>query len=233
MLSMRYTKIMLSCFLIFATANCKQSMPINGDKKSSQPEQANIAPLQVWDEFRFGMSFEEAISVSNGIHWDSESFQACRNQIPVKGCALTPNPDQSSRPAFAGMELFPSLEFNEDGQLTSLNMDRIYHAAVTSDQCEAIHARLLDKLTSNFGAGKLSEGKNLVLKKSPENNPYYRTKRNGTVIVYDNVKFRIASDGSNVVLLTVFTDGSEYTDSACFTGFLVDGPKSLRRRPSP
>ena len=228
---MRNLSFTLCCLLVFMTTNCKAPDPNKGAKESTPAKQADLAPLKVWDEFRFGMSFDEAISASNGIRWDGESFQTCRNQIPVKGCSLTANPEQSSRAEFAGMELLPSLEFNEDGKLTSLNMDRIYRAGVTPDQCEAIHARLLDKLTLTYGQGKIEGSKNLFLKNSPAKNLYYRTKGSGGVIVYDNIRFRIATDSSNIVLLTVFVAGSEYSDSSCYTGFLVDGPKSLHRRP--
>jgi hypothetical protein len=203
--------------------------------KAASPQKPSVpAPLRKWDEFTFGMSFDDAITAARGIEWDAESFQKCRNEIPVKGCSLSADPERSYRPTFAGMELMPTLDFNEDGKLTDLRIGRIYKAGVTAAQCEAIHGRLLDKLASLFGPAAHDEKgayKAMVVGRSPGGNAYHRSKSVNPVMVAGIERFRVATDGGDISLLTTFTAGSEYTDPECFIDIYVDGPKSLRRRP--
>jgi hypothetical protein len=208
-----------------ATAQARAEVP----SKPSPPP-----PLKKWDEFTFGMSFDDAITAARGIEWDGESFQKCRNEIPVKGCSLSADPERSYRSSFAGMELMPTLDFNEDGKLTDLRIGRIYKAGVTAAQCEAMHGRLLDKLTSMFGQRSYKPkgaDKAMIVRQSPGGNTYHRSKSVNPVMVAGIEEFRVAADGGDISLLTTFTAGSEYTDPECFIDIYVDGPKSLRRRP--
>jgi len=227
-----------SVLLLVVAAACSKS-PAAGQKAENSPAQASAkpsppAPLKKWDEFTFGMSFDDAITAARGVEWDAESFQKCRNEIPVKGCSLSANPKRSYRPSFAGMELMPTLDFNEDGKLTDLRIGRIYKAGVTAAQCEAMHGRLLDKLTSMFGQRSYEPkgaDKAAVVRKSPGGNTYHRSKSVSPVMVAGIEDFRVATDGGKISLLTTFTAGSEYTDPECFIDIYVDGPKSLRRAP--
>jgi hypothetical protein len=192
------------------------------------------APLKKWDEFTFGMSFDDAITAAPGIQWDAEDFQKCRNEIPVKGCMLSADPERSYRPSFAGMALVPTLHFNEDGKLTDLRVGRIYKAGVTAAQCEAMHGRLLDKLTSMLGQRSYEPkgaDKAMVVRQSPGGNTYHRSKAVTPVMVAGVEDFRVATDGGKISLLTTFTAGSEYTEPECFIDIYVDGPKSLHRAP--
>jgi len=180
------------------------------------------------------MSFDDAITAARGIEWDAESFHKCRNEIPVKGCSLAADLERSYRPSFAGMALVPTLDFNEDGKLTDLRIGRIYKAGVTAAQCEAMHGRLLDKLTSMFGQRSYEPkgaDKAMLVRRSPGGNSYHRSKSVTPVMVAGIEDFRTATDGSKISLLTTFTAGSEYADPECFIDVYVDGPKSLRRRP--
>jgi hypothetical protein len=224
----------IALLIAFALPGCGAS-PADNEvaaqaKPGAPPRASPPAPLQKWDEFRFGMSFDDAITAAPGIQWDAESFQKCRNEIPVKGCSLSADPERSYRATFAGMELLPTLDFNEDAQLTDLRMGRIYKADVTARQCEAMHARLLDKLTTMFGQARTD--KNGAAMRSPGGNLYHRSKEVSPVMVAGIERFRTASDGSEISLLTTFTAGSApYTEPECFIDIYVDGPKSLRRRP--
>jgi hypothetical protein len=227
-----------SLLLLVLAAGCSASPAAN---QRGADDQANVAanpspppPLKKWDEFTFGMSFDDAITAARGIEWDGASFQKCRNEIPVKGCSLAADPERSYRPSFAGMELLPTLEFNEDGKLTDLRIGRIYEAGVTAAQCEAIHGRLLDKLTSIFGQRSYKPkgaDKAMIVRQSRGGNTYHRSKSVNPVMVAGTEEFRVASDGGDISLLTTFTAGSEYTGPECFTDIYVDGPQSLRRRP--
>src|SRR3954464_3711762 len=181
------------------------SATAQASRKPSRP-----APLDKWEEFRFGMSFDNAITAASGVEWDAEDFQKCRNEIPVKGCSLSADPARSYRPTFAGMELLPTLEFNEDAQLTDVELRRIYGAGVTPKQCEAMHARLLDYLTTKYGQGQVNEG-GLVMR-SPGGNIYHRSEQVNPVMVAGIEDFRTATDGSNISLLTTFTAGSPYSE---------------------
>jgi hypothetical protein len=190
--------------------------------------------LKTWDEFTFGMSFDDAITAARGIEWDGESFQKCRNEIPVKGCSLSADPQRSYRPSFAGMALVPTLDFNEDGTLTDLRIGRIYKAGVTAAQCEAMHGRLLDKLTSMFGQRSYkAKGADeaMVIRRSPGGNTYHRSTSVAPVMVAGIEDFRVAADGGKISLFTTFTAGTEYSEPECFIDIYVDGPKSLRRAP--
>jgi len=188
-------------------------------------------PLKAWDEFRFGMSFDEAITAAAGIEWDGDSFRKCRDQIPVKGCTLSPDAERSYRSSIAGMELLPSLNFNEDAQLTDVYLSRVYHAGVTAKQCEAMHARLLDQLTGQFGPARFGDEKGTLARRSPGGNVYHRSPGREGIMVAGIESFRTASDGSDIALLTTYTAGSEYSEPGCYVGFYVDGPTALRRRP--
>lgn len=224
--------------LLVLAAGCSASPASNQDATQAKGEApakpAPPGPLKKWDEFTFGMSFDDAIKAARGIEWDAESFQKCRNETPVKGCSLSANPERSYRPSFAGMELMPTLDFNEDGKLTDLRIGRIYKASVTAAQCEAMHGRLLDKLTSMFGQRSYEQkgaDKGMVVRHSPGGNTYHRSKSVTPVMVAGIEDFRVATDGGKISLLTTFTAGSEYTEPECFIDIYVDGSKSLRRRP--
>lgn len=220
------------------TAACSRSPAASqsaAKKQAAAPAKPSPpAPLKKWDEFTFGMSFDDAITAGRGIEWGGESFQKCRNEIPIKGCSLSADPERSYRPSFAGMELMPTLDFNEDGKLTDLRIGRIYKAAVTAAQCETMHGRLLDKLTSMFGQRSYKPkgaDKAMIVRQSPGGNTYHRSKSVNPVMVAGIEDFRVATDGGEISLLTTFTAGSEYTEPECFIDIYVDGPKSLRRRP--
>jgi hypothetical protein len=227
-----------SALFLALVAGCSASPATNQSTASGQAEAgakpSPPAPLNKWDEFTFGMSFDDAITAAPGIQWDGESFQKCRNEIPVKGCSLSADPERSYRPSFAGMELMPTLDFNEDGKLTDLRIGRIYKAGVTAAQCEAMHGRLLDKLTSMFGQRSYEPkgaDKAMVVRTSPGGNTYHRSRSVTPVMVAGVEDFRVTTDGGKISLLTTFNAGSEYTDPECFIDVYVDGPKSLPRRP--
>jgi hypothetical protein len=219
-------------------AGCSASPAANQSTASNRAEApakpSRPPPLKQWDEFTFGVSFDDAITAARGIEWDGESFQKCRNEIPVKGCSLSADPQHSYRPSFAGMELMPTLDFNEDGKLTDLRIGRIYKAGVTAAQCEAMHGRLLDKLASMFGQRSYEPkgaDKAMVVRKSQGGNTYHRSKSVTPVMVAGIEDFRVATDGGKISLFTTYTAGSEYAEPECFIDIYVDGPKSLRRRP--
>ncbi|MFL6727883.1 MAG: hypothetical protein ACJ8FS_15415 [Sphingomicrobium sp.] len=224
--------------LIVLAAGCSASPAANQSAASDQAEApakpSPPPPLKKWDEFRFGMTFDEAITAAPGIQWDAESFQKCRKEIPVKGCSLSADPERSYRTSLAGMELTPTLDFNEDGRLTDLRMGRIYKAGVTAAQCESMHGRLLDKLTAMFGQRSYKPkgaDKAMIVRRSPGGNTYHRSKSVNPIMVAGIEDFRVATDGGEISLLTNFDAGSEYTEPDCFIDIYVDGPKSLRRRP--
>jgi hypothetical protein len=227
-----------SVLLLVLAAACSKS-PAAGQSAAKNQTAAPAkpsppAPLTKWDEFTFGMSFDDAITAAPGIEWDAADFQKCRNEIPVKGCMLSADPQRSYRPSFAGMALEPTLHFNEDGKLTDLRIGRIYKAGVTAAQCEAMHGRLLDKLTSMFGQRSYEPkgaDKAMVLRQSPGGNTYHRSKSVSPVMVAGVEDFRVATDGGKISLLTTFTAGSEYAEPECFIDIYVDGPKSLHRAP--
>jgi hypothetical protein len=227
-----------SVLLLVLAAACSKSPAAcqrAANKEAAAPAKPSPpAPLTKWDEFTFGMSFDDAITAAPGIEWDAEDFQKCRNEIPVKGCMLSADPQRSYRPSFAGMALVPTLHFNEDGKLTDLRIGRIYKAGVTAPQCEAMHGRILDKLTSMFGQRSYEAkgaDKAMVLRQSPGGNTYHRSNSVSPVMVAGVEDFRVATDGGKISLLTTFTAGGEYTEPECFIDIYVDGPKSLHRAP--
>jgi len=186
-------------------------------------------PLDHWDEFKFGMSFDDAIAAKPGIEWDGDSFKQCRDEMPVKGCTLWPDYDHSYAPSFAGMALLPNLEFNEAGQLTDVDLLRTFKAAVTASKCEAIHGRLVDALYDKVGPSSFRPQKGALVRRSPGGHEYFRS--NSDDVMVAEAEFRKATDGSMITLLTTFTAGSQYTNAECRPGIYIQGPKALPRRP--
>jgi hypothetical protein len=130
------------------------------------------------------------------------------------------------------MELMPRLEFNQEGQLTDVYIGRKFTSGVTSATCEKMHGRLLDYLAGKYELAKRKEETGVVIRRSPAGNEFYRSKDADEIMIAGIDRFRVATDKSDISLLTTFTIGSEYSPSACYIGFFVDGPKSFQRRPS-
>lgn len=214
-----------------ALAGCNDPEPTKVSSRAKAVSYQPPAPLKSWDEFRFGMSFDEALNVST-TDWEADSLLQCIEQMPVKGCRLSPDPKRSYRASIAGMQLLPNLNFNQEGKLTDIDLRGDYRAGVTPAQCEAMHVRLLDHLVAQYRRTSLSKDQSINLKKSARGNVYHVGSSSDIVIVYGFERFRTASDGSHVSLLTTFTAGSEYSQPRCEPSLYVNGPKSIVRAPA-
>lgn len=189
-------------------------------------------PFDGWNSLKFGMSFDDAFAAESGISWEGMSIRECRDEIPIKGCMLRPDEDRSYSPLFAGVAFLPRLQFNLDGVITQIVLDKELQST-TPAQCEGAHGRVLDQLAKKWGARSSNKSRNdLLIKKTPAGANYGRSKSTTEgIFVTDTERFNELADGREISLLSTFMPKSEYSASRCSISIYYVGPKSLARAP--
>lgn len=221
-------------FIALALVSCsKPTEPAKDPAKALPAKSApgRPKPLDGWGPFKFGMAFDDAFTAQPGIRWDGESFQKCRDEMPLKGCSLAPNVEDSYVPLTAGVALLPSLSFNQDGKLVTIDMTKILRGNIAPRQCERVHGQLLDYLDAEWGPGKASghDPKNAVKRTTPKGRTFYHTAGSGPVFVFDVEDFSVRPDGRKITIISHYTAKSEYSPADCWVSIYFDAPKSLER----
>lgn len=225
-------KSWLCVLYVFSLIACSELEDQTSNVAAIKPNQtsAPAKPIEGEGDYKFGMSFDDAMTAETGVYWEGRSLLKCRDEIPVKGCMLNADQERTYWPSFAGMALVPKLLFNQNAELTDLDLERRYEAGVTSVQCERIHQQLVDSLTVKYGAAESDKNQTVPAIKTGAGNPYYKSGED-KVLVLGSGPYAKSVAGTEVSLLTVFIGGSEYTKANCTPMIRFRGPKSLKRMP--
>lgn len=211
---------------------CSPTDAVTNNDTNQTTEPKPEKPLDGWGSFKFGMTFDDALTVEPGVRWGSESFQDCRDEMPLKGCTLDPS-EESYVSLTAGVALLPALYFNREGALYTVRMQKVMRGDISLAQCEHAHGALLDYLDYEWGSGTVPiRGKGpQVNRKTPKGRTFFRTGGPGPVFVMDIEDFSKRPDGRKITILSHYTAKSEYTPADCWLGIYYDGPESIERPP--
>lgn len=115
------------------------------------------AAIEGWGKLKFGMSIDEAVKATPEIPW--EDVEACksRHQKPEVGldpwCTLSTAYSGPYSITIAGVEFFPTLTFDQHGQLTRITLSTTYAhlTSVNERECRDGINRVEDGVSGRFG----------------------------------------------------------------------------------
>lgn len=196
---------------------------------------AEDRPFNGWGLFTFGMNFNDAFVAHPGVMWDPESFRKCRDEMPLRGCTLSPA--KGSRvPLAAGVALLPNLIFNQDGKLAAIRLRELVRGDIEPAQCERAHGQLLDYLYETWGSPTSSSPATAGMprRSTPEGREFFRGTSDDSVIGTET--FNVQPDGRQIVLLSSYIGSTRLAPAVCHLSIYYRGPQSLQppeERPHP
>lgn len=141
--SIRASKIAPFAFL----AACSPSAA-NTDQLSSE----NV--IEGYDDLKFGMSFDEAVSIAGLSQFDPGRIDECMIERPIRGCLLLSRNNFTPYRTIEGVPYTLSLSFNRFDKLTDIQLSfvRSDDQAISGEECLSIHERTVDWLVPEIGA---------------------------------------------------------------------------------
>ncbi|MFC3712276.1 hypothetical protein ACFOMD_06825 [Sphingoaurantiacus capsulatus] len=131
-------------------AGCSPEAP-QQEKRQEVVAAPRPASVTGWEDYKFGMSFDEAVTARSDVEWNAVSFVECRPEMATKGCYLVSDDRETYLPLIDGIAFSPNLTFNARGKLISVALDFDEEGEVTKSQCLDILERTIDRISSTYG----------------------------------------------------------------------------------
>jgi hypothetical protein len=220
--------------IVVALALLASSCGTQSDKSPSgttgspkRPEQ----PLDGYAGLKFGMSFNDALSIAPPSSFNPASLKDCLVELAIRGCLLGAGDNLTPYRTVAGIPYGIKLAFNRFDKLTDISLTYVRESIEDPDQrisspdCISIHERTLDWLTDEFGQGFVPLDKSKILNaKTLKGNGYYRDPKSPTFVLVSEKKL---PKGRTILLNSFFLDTGGET--SCNIEVTFGEPQSVER----
>jgi hypothetical protein len=183
---------------------------------SGQLQEKGNRELEGYAGLKLGSTFEEAMLVAAPSDFNPFGMKECLEDMPIKGCFLSPESDLTTFRRVQGIPYGLQLEFNRLGALTDITLRftrrRTYDddqnrvpATITKSECSSVVERTIDWVSAEYGnlASKQPKGSDSQPAKTAKGNAYWQNKstdRSGFFAIGD-VEFK---DSRSVNLFAYF-----------------------------
>lgn len=142
--------------------------------KPAHEQRAERQPLEGYGALKFGSSFRDAITNVGSDRFNPWGFNECLDDMPLKGCFLSPDTDAAPFVIEGGIPYKLMLDFNKYDRLTDIGLRYDREGEITREECLSIHARTVDWVTRQYGPLWASVGKEprITEKTTPGGNKY-------------------------------------------------------------
>jgi len=157
----------LAAFPALSACDASPSKPA-GEQRAERP------PLKGYGALNFGSSFTDAIASVGSDRFNPFGFNECLDDLPLKGCFLSPDTDAAPFVIEGGIPYMLMLDFNKYDRLTDIGLKYDREGEITREECLSIHERTLDWATRQFGPFWASAGKEprITERTTPGSNKY-------------------------------------------------------------
>jgi|GEM_PF-1505767 len=216
-----------------------------GNSVAANATQPKRDPIEGYGELKFGSTLMEALAQTGSERFNSYGLKLCLDDLPLKGCFLSPASDAPPFLIEGGIPYKLGLDFNKFDKLTDIRLSYDREGKTSFDECLSLHERTLEWLTKRYGEFPLQINAKdpLEPRKTPSGVPYLlgRTKdgsfvsgstrtaqarlpltvRRKPITEWDNERY--------VSLLShyIVVDGRPM----CHVGIEFNEPESVERRP--
>ncbi len=156
---------------------------------SGQLQGKSDRELDGYAGLKLGSTFEEAMLVAAPSDFNPSGLNECLEDMPIKGCFLSPENDLSTFRRVQGIPYGLQLEFNRLGALTDITLRftrrRTYDddlnpvsATITKSECSSVVERTIDWVSAEYGnlVSKQPKGSDFQPAKTANGNAYWRNK---------------------------------------------------------
>jgi hypothetical protein len=156
---------------------------------SGSPQDKSDRVLDGYAGLKLGSTFEEAMLVADPSDFNPFGMKECLEDMPIKGCFLSPESDLTTFRRVQGIPYGLQLEFNRLGALTDITLrftrSRTYDddlnpvpATITKSECSSVVERTIDWVSSEYGnlASKQAKGSDSQPAKTAKGNAYWQNK---------------------------------------------------------
>jgi hypothetical protein len=214
----------------------------SANENTTQPSHE---PLKGYANLKFGSTLMEALGETGTERFNAYGLKECLDDMPLKGCFLSPDSDAAPFLIEAGIPYKLGLDFNKFDKLTDIRLSYDREGNITFDECLSLHERTLDWLTKQYGQLResINPKEKTEQRKTPAGNTYslWRSEdghfgtsfmRTAPATLPDSVRQKPTPEWDNERYLDLFShylvmDGK----SICSIGFEFKEPKSVERRP--
>lgn len=142
-------------------------------------------PIEGYGELKFGSTLMEVLAQTGSERFNSYGMKLCLDDLPLKGCFLSPASDAAPYLIEGGIPYKLGLDFNKFDKLTDIQLSYDREGKTSFDECLSLHERTLEWLAGRYGEFplQLSAKDPLETRKTPGGVPYLlgRTK-NGSFV---------------------------------------------------
>jgi hypothetical protein len=107
--------------------------------------------LTGYGELTFGMSFTVALAKLGHARFNPSGVNDCFNDMPLKGCFLSPESDTSFYQMKAGIPYALGLQFSKMDKLSHIRLSYKREGNISRSQCLEVYARTLDWVRAEYG----------------------------------------------------------------------------------
>ncbi|MGE3745166.1 MAG: hypothetical protein AB7G25_05540 [Sphingomonadaceae bacterium] len=140
------TKLALALLALHATG-CE----ISAEPRDDMAEAARLQAIDGYGGIKLGSTFNEVLAITGSSLFNRVGLGDCVNDLPLKGCILTENMQNTPFDIKDGIPYTLVLDFNKRDQLTDISLHYDRAGGITAEQCMEIHERTLDWLTPIYG----------------------------------------------------------------------------------
>ncbi len=204
----------------------------------------NPRQLDGYAGLKLGSTFEEAMLVAAPRDFNPYGLKECLEDMPIKGCFLSPESNLTTFLRVQGIPYGLQLEFNRLGALTDITLkftrERTYDddlnpvpATITKSECSSIVERTVDWVSAEYGnlGSKQHNRSDSKLAKTAKGNAYWQDKATDRTGVFATGDVKMKGSRSVGLLAFFFlVDGEPYCSvSVSFE----ESPKIERRISDP
>ena len=232
--------------LILAAASLVACESKPGANEAADAQEHNRKPIEGYADLKFGMTLMEALAQTGSERFNSYGLKLCLDDLPLKGCFLSPDSDAAPYLIEGGIPYKLGLDFNKFDKLTDIRLSYDREGKTSFDECLSLHERTLDWLTKRYGEFPLQiDAKDpLEPRKTPSGVPYLLGRTKGGSFVSGSTRTAPARlplsvrrkpitewDSERYIWLLshyIVVDGKPM----CHVGIEFSEPESIERRPA-
>ncbi len=107
--------------------------------------------VDAYRDLRLGSTFEDVIGSVDSSLFNPVSLKDCFRDLPINGCYLSRNTDDTVYEKRNGIPYGLELKFNSLDRLIDIDLRYRRQGSISGDQCKAIFARTVDWVSADYG----------------------------------------------------------------------------------
>lgn len=207
---------------------------------------ASRKSIEGYGDLKFGTTLMQTIEVTGSERFNSYGLKKCLEDLPLKGCFLSPDSDAAPYLIEAAIPYKLGLDFNKFDKLTDISLSYDREGRISFDECRSLHERTVDWVASRYGQQlpHNSRKETLEERRTPAENVYLLWRSRDGHFVTAPSRTAAANLAANVQRKPIMQwDNERYVsllshfivvngNPMCHIGIEFSEPQSVERRPT-